>query len=129
MMNTADRSLAVVDYALRRRFGFVNLEPRFNDANFQTLLKKKGISDGMRQKIRTRLNALNERIREDKRNLGQGFEIGHSFFCPDQAIVDEEQWYRSVIEFEIKPLLREYWFDYPEKASQEAQRLMGENSD
>jgi hypothetical protein len=129
LMNTADRSLAVVDYALRRRFAFIDIEPRFHDGRFAEHLEKMNVPSGLRNTIIDRVSGLNERIRADKRNLGRGFEIGHSFFCPAEPLQDAEQWYRRVIQFEIKPLLREYWFDKPDKAFQEVARLMGEDSD
>ena len=128
-MNTADRSLAVVDYALRRRFAFIDLEPRFDSPKFDAVLAKRGISPTMRENIRKRLKALNSRISSDKRNLGRGFEIGHSFFCPDETVRDEEQWFRSIIKYEIKPLLMEYWFDDQDTATREASRLLGDNPD
>jgi hypothetical protein len=129
LMNTADRSLAVVDYALRRRFAFIDLGPRFDDPKFGAVLAEKGISETMRENIKNRVKDLNSRIASDKRNLGHGFEIGHSFFCPRNSVQDEEQWLRSVIRYEIKPLLMEYWFDDQDKATREAKRLLGEDTD
>jgi len=129
LMNTADRSLAVVDYALRRRFAFVDLEPRFDDAKFQAMLGEKGVSLIMRENITKRVKELNSRISADKRNLGRGFEIGHSFFCPKGTVQDEQQWFRSIIKYEIKPLLMEYWFEDQDKATREVHRLLGEDSD
>jgi hypothetical protein len=129
LMNTADRSLAVVDYALRRRFAFIDLEPRFDDPKFDAALAAKGVSSTMRENIRNRVKVLNSQIASDKRNLGRGFEIGHSFFCPTDTVQDEEQWLQSIIKYEIKPLLMEYWFDDPDKAARELKRLLGENPD
>ncbi len=129
LMNTADRSLAVVDYALRRRFSFIDLEPRFDDAKFDAALAQNNVSQSMRDNIRNRVRDLNSRISADKRNLGHGFEIGHSFFCPRGPIQDEENWFRSIIKYEIKPLLMEYWFDDQDKATREVHRLLGENPD
>ena len=83
----------------------------------------------MRENIKNRVKALNSRICADKRNLGRGFEIGHSFFCPKETVQDEEQWFRSIIKYEIKPLLMEYWFDDQDTATREANRLLGENPD
>jgi hypothetical protein len=82
LMNTADRSLAVVDYALRRRFAFVDLAPCFDTPKFNEFLAQKGVSAQLCAKIKIRLKKLNEAIASDNRSLGQGFEIGHSFFCP-----------------------------------------------
>jgi hypothetical protein len=128
LMNTADRSLAVVDYALRRRFSFFTLTPRFEDPRFDKLLKERGVTDGKRESIVHRIQNLNTTISADKRNLGRGFEIGHSFFCPTQQVTDEESWYRSVVQYEIGPLLNEYWFDDPEKAATAIKGLLGEDS-
>lgn len=129
LMNTADRSLAIVDYALRRRFAFVDIRPCFDNQQFRDLLAAKNISTELIERISTRISALNERIRADTRNLGAGFEIGHSFFCPQERVVDEEYWYKTIIKYEIKPLLQEYWFDDPEKATREVKRLTGEDPD
>ena len=112
MMNTADRSLAMVDYALRRRFSFINLEPAFNSPKFTQYMEKQGADTTIISHIVSRLSALNTRIAADKTNLGPGFCIGHSFFCtkPMNNIFDED-WYTRIILSEIKPLILEYWFD------------------
>lgn len=123
-MNTADRSLAMVDYALRRRFAFANLQPRFDSEGFATSLHKSDAIPGLVETIRTRLGALNKLIADDTRNLGAGFCIGHSFFCPNGQPVDEF-WYREIIESEIRPLLEEYWMDEPEKAAEQIRFLLG----
>jgi 5-methylcytosine-specific restriction protein B len=93
------------------------------------MLKTRGISATMRENIRKRLKDLNSRISSDKRNLGSGFEIGHSFFCPKDTVQDEEQWFQSIIKYEIKPLLKEYWFDDQDTAARETNRLLGDNPD
>ena len=112
LMNTADRSLAVVDYALRRRFAFHELRPRFNSQKFVTLLHKHNVSHPMILRIQTQMAALNKEIEDDQPDLGRGFAIGHSFFCTaPKSPVDEVEWYRQVIRTEILPLLEEYWFD------------------
>jgi len=110
-MNTADRSLALVDYALRRRFAFFGVAPGFSSPNFTTVLKRLGAGPGLRAHIQTGMAELNERIRSDPA-LGDGFEIGHSYFCaaPDGGTADEK-WFANIVRFEIEPLLREYWFD------------------
>ncbi len=123
-MNTADRSLAMVDYALRRRFAFANLQPRFDSEGFATSLHKSDAIPGLVETIRTRLGALNKLIADDTRNLGAGFCIGHSFFCPNGQPVNEI-WYREIIESEIRPLLEEYWMDEPEKAAEQIRFLLG----
>jgi hypothetical protein len=125
MMNTADRSLTMVDYALRRRFAFVSVEPGFAEASFAAHLSDKKVSAGMLAQIRERIGSLNAIIRDDRANLGPGFCIGHSFFAgPPEAEAGQDSltseaeaaWYRRVVENEIVPLLEEYWFDDPDKA-------------
>jgi len=119
MMNTADRSLAMVDYALRRRFTFIDLVPAFDSDLFREFLDEQGVDSEVLDLIIERMSSLNEQIRSEKTNLGPGFELGHSFFCPhdteDELGID---WYRSVIKSEIAPLLKEYWFDDTDKAEQ-----------
>lgn len=117
MMNTADRSLAMVDYALRRRFTFVDLKPAFQSNSFVAVLEEADVPQEIIQLVVDRMQGLNETIRNDKTRLGPGFEIGHSFFCPQEADVScDRDWFRSIIRSEIAPLLREYWFDDAEQA-------------
>jgi MoxR-like ATPase len=124
MMNTADRSLAIVDYALRRRFFFTTLRPAFSTPQFKSLLLECGIAENLLNRIIGYMTTLNEEIVAD-RNLGAGFEIGHSFFCPTgQRLVLDWSWYESVIQREIAPLIREYWFDDLEKAEQKIATLL-----
>lgn len=111
-MNTADRSLAMVDYAPRRRFSFISLEPAFHTNQFKEFLISKGISQGVIDKLITAMDELNQEIINDSINLGKGYEIGHSYFCPTiDKIEDEQKWYERIIRLEIAPLLKEYWFD------------------
>ena len=125
MMNTADRSLAMVDYALRRRFAFNRLQPAFDTSQFSDFLLAAEVEEDLVNKIVDRLKRLNRKIREDRKNLGPGFEIGHSFFCPqEEDELRDESWYRSVILREIKPLLREYWFDRPDQVNEEIRALL-----
>ena len=118
-MNTADRSLALVDYALRRRFAFSTVEPAFGSQGFARHLADGGVPEPMRRRIRSRLEALNRQIRGHPQ-LGEGFEIGHSYFCrPPKGLADDAAWngwYTDVVRYEIEPLLREYWFDDAERA-------------
>jgi len=107
-MNTADRSLAMVDYALRRRFAFKTLDPAFDAPAFGAWLTRRGASDELIRRIRTKVGILNAAI-EKERDLGPGFRIGHSFFCPPEGQVPNVAWYREVIESEIEPLLEEYF--------------------
>lgn len=120
-MNTADRSLAIVDYALRRRFRFISLKPKFNNL-FKYFLESKGLSSIFIQDIISKITTLNEKIRSDK-NLGEGFQIGHSFFCNTNS-KEEREWFNDIVKFEIKPLLDEYWFDDLEKVENEVKILL-----
>lgn len=108
-MNTADRSLAIVDYALRRRFAFISLQPDFGK-NFRLFLIEKGLSNIMVEHISSSVLKVNEKIRTDL-NLGEGFQIGHSYFCDFKTTDDENIWWQEIIDFELKPLLEEIWFD------------------
>ncbi len=125
MMNTADRSLAMVDYALRRRFSFHRLKPAFGTDQFRNHLNDRGVDEALVGRIVDRFLVLNERIREDHRNLGPGFEIGHSFFCPgddDEGL--DGSWYKAIVRQEIEPLLREYWFDRADHVDGEIRKLL-----
>lgn len=111
MMNTADRSLAVVDYALRRRFSFATLEPALASPAFQEHLAGT-CGPELAASITKRVNSLNDEIAKDLTNLGPGFCIGHSFLCRIQTAED----FADVIHYQIAPLVREYWFDKPKHA-------------
>ena len=126
LMNTADRSLAMVDYALRRRFAFVDLEPGFETPQFVEYMRNARASEELIQRIVGDMRALNTEISEDRANLGPGFCVGHSYFCgepgPDGAT---SHWYAEIIKTEIVPLLKEYWFDSPSKVEEWERRLAG----
>ncbi len=125
LMNTADRSLSLVDYALRRRFAFINLEPAFDSEGFTRQLSKNGSSEGMTSKVIARLNSLNKRISDDISNLGPGFRIGHSFFCsPSSSQIYDDNWFEEIIRYEIQPLLEEYWFDNPNEVKKTLSELL-----
>ena len=114
LMNTADRSLAMVDYALRRRFAFETLEPAYRTGEFREYLIEAGVDESLVNRINDSISAINERIREDE-DLGPGFQIGHSYFVPsDDEDSPDERWFRTIVDTQIEPLLREYWFDHPE---------------
>ncbi len=119
-MNTADRSLAIIDYALRRRFSFFELEPAFEKQCFRDFLDSTEMDSDILNRMIGRLTNLNNTIEEDP-NLGKGFKIGHSYFCDYKKDVN---WYRNVIKYEIKPLLEEYWFDELDKAEQYIEELL-----
>lgn len=119
MMNTADRSIAVIDYALRRRFCFIDIEPAFENEKFRNYLKNQNVNDKLIDKIIKKFTDLNNIIKNDK-TLGKGYTIGHSYFC--DKLDDKE--YKNIIEYEIAPTLREYWFDNEEKAENEIKKLL-----
>ncbi|NCB47927.1 hypothetical protein EOM81_13070 [bacterium] len=118
MMNTADRSLAMVDYALRRRFVFFDIKPAFDNCKFKTSLQKKGVPTGILNAVVQRINKVNKEIAADTSSLGDGYQIGHSFFCPYVGSIVDDGWYRQIIHYEIMPLLKEYWFDKPDNVTQ-----------
>jgi len=123
-MNTADRSLAMVDYALRRRFGFITLEPAFTKPKFKKYLADYKVPKELIAIIIERMNSLNENINKDNKNLGEGYRIGHSYFCPVNENDNDIEWYKSVIKNEIEPLLKEYWFDNKELVKAEIKKIM-----
>jgi 5-methylcytosine-specific restriction enzyme B len=121
-MNVADRSLALVDLALRRRFAFVTLSPCFNDT-WMRWCEAKGLAPEDVSRIKTAMDQLNAEISGD-RALGPQFAIGHSYLTPMQDIQDARVWFADVVKTEIGPLLHEYWFDAPERATQAIQKLL-----
>ena len=122
MMNTADRSLAMIDYALRRRFSFFEFEPAFNAEGFQTY--QKSLSSETFDALIEQIKALNREISDDPA-LGRGFRIGHSYFCLNDPADCTIDWMQSVVEFDIIPMLAEYWFDAPEKLHRWEENLRG----
>lgn len=121
LMNTADRSLAMLDYALRRRFIFIDIEPAFNKPQFRKDLESKNIDKDLINKIIEKFTKLNETIKNDK-TLGKGYTIGHSYFCNRKNLSKED--YEDIINYEIAPTLREYWFDNEDKAEKEIKELL-----
>lgn len=123
MMNTADRSLAMIDYALRRRFSFFTMEPAFESDGFcayQKSLKNETFDSFMEVVI-----SLNQSIAKDA-SLGKGFCIGHSYFCEFENECEEmTEFLSSVLDYDILPLLEEYWFDEPDKIALWKNRLQG----
>jgi 5-methylcytosine-specific restriction protein B len=125
-MNIADRSLALVDYALRRRFAFASLEPQFNNSRYRSWLENRGMPNELVQQIIARMTTLNETIAEDP-HLGPAYRVGHSFFCPtgkDFSGLNLE-WYSEIIVTEIQPLLEAYWYDNLDKATASCKELLG----
>ena len=122
MMNTADRSLAMIDYALRRRFSFFEMEPGFNSEGFTSY--QKAFANETFDALINQIKILNKEITED-RSLGRGFQIGHSYFCGREEAGCTDEWMRSVVEFDILPMLSEYWFDEPIKLQRWEKNLHG----
>ncbi len=120
-MNTADRSLAVVDYALRRRFAFISIIPSFNE-KFKKELLNLGVDEGIIDQIIIKITALNNEISKDP-NLGLGFNVGHSYFCNVPKGSGDIDWYNGIVRHELAPLLEEYWFDSNDKSKSEIERL------
>lgn len=114
MMNTADRSLALIDYALRRRFSFFEMPPRFISKGFREYMDS--IGEETFEVFISRIIRLNKEISEDPA-LGRGFQIGHSYFCLRKDETYTEEWLQSVMEYDILPTLQEYWFDDAEKVN------------
>lgn len=117
MMNTADRSLAMIDYALRRRFSFFEMKPGFDSDGFKKYLDD--INDEQLNKVISAVQELNKTIAEDG-SLGNGFCIGHSYFC---NLESGNLQLSNIVEYDIIPMLREYWFDNDEKFREESQKL------
>lgn len=120
MMNTADRSLAMIDYALRRRFSFFEMQPGFDSDGFIRYQQTQG-SDQLNALIAC-VRELNQEILRD-RSLGKGFQIGHSYFCGCEECTPS--WLRAIIDHDILPMLSEYWFDDPDKVLRWEQVLHG----
>ena len=124
-MNIADRSLALIDLAFRRRFAFATLEPKFGDVWRNWVVEKGGVDPDLTPDIERRIMELNRTIAEAK-GLGSHFRIGHSYVTPAQRIEagSTRDWFIQVSETEIGPLLEEYWFDSPETAENARRRLI-----
>ena len=118
MMNTADRSLAMIDYALRRRFSFFPMEPAFGLESFNSYLDKIAVPKA--KVLVAKIIELNNEIERDD-NLGKGFKIGHSYLCA-KDLSDESL--KAIVQYEIIPLLEEYWYDEPSKVSKWSQELL-----
>jgi 5-methylcytosine-specific restriction enzyme B len=124
-MNIADRSLALVDLALRRRFAFVALEPRLGAVWREWVARECAFDPDLVGEIERRIGELNDQIAADAR-LGRQFRIGHSYVTPAHRLEagSTKKWFRQVVETEIGPLLDEYWFDTPDDAQQTCARLL-----
>ena len=120
MMNTADRSLAMIDYALRRRFSFFTMGPAFESEGFKKY--QAGLGSEKLDELIKKVKELNNDIANDK-SLGKGFVIGHSYFCGKAECTDD--WLKEIVDFDILPMLEEYWFDDSEKVEEWEKKLLG----
>lgn len=120
MMNTADRSLAMIDYALRRRFSFFEMEPGFDSEGF--IRYQNSLNNDTLNELISKVKDLNREITLDK-SLGKGFCIGHSYFCGRDVCTDE--WLHSIVDYDILPMLSEYWFDDTSKLQRWENILQG----
>lgn len=118
MMNTADRSLAMLDYALRRRFAFFEMKPEFESDGFREY--RMHLANGKFDRLIDCVEKLNTIIATDD-SLGEGFCIGHSYFCNLKEITDKVL--SNIVEYEMVPLLKEYWYDEPIKVKDWAEKL------
>jgi 5-methylcytosine-specific restriction protein B len=124
-MNIADRSLALVDLAFRRRFAFINLEPSLGDVWRDWVVNHRQMDLATATAIEQRLNQLNQTIAADSR-LGRAFRIGHSYATPTQSLEgrNSKDWFAEVVSSELKPLLEEYWFDAPDEVERAMAQLI-----
>lgn len=120
MMNTADRSLAMIDYALRRRFSFFEVEPGFDSDGF--IQYQNSLNSETLNELISKIKDLNREISLDK-SLAKGFCIGHSYFCGRDVCTEE--WLHSIVDYDILPMLREYWFDDANKLQRWENILQG----
>ncbi|MGE4234157.1 MAG: McrB family protein [Bacteriovoracia bacterium] len=121
-MNTADRSLSIIDYALRRRFCFFEIDPAITNPRFEAHLKMKGLSQAEITNLQNKIEELNNTIRTTD-FLGRGFEIGHSYFCSSKKVTNFSEWFQRIVRQEISFLIKEYWFDDKDKADQVLESL------
>lgn len=119
LMNTADRSLAIIDYALRRRFSFVDIMPAFDNFKFKEYQSK--LNSSYFDNLINKIVELNEDIKEDP-SLGEGFMIGHSYFCNLKAANVNEL--KLIVKYDIIPTLKEYWFDDENKFNEWKNKLL-----
>lgn len=119
-MNTADRSLAIVDYALRRRFAFYPIEPEFDQAFSEYLLQK--FDPTFVDEMCRRLKAVNDKIQQEA-SLGSGMEIGHSYFCDLTGAEDKILWWQNICKYELFPYIREICFDDSDLAKDLCEQL------
>ncbi len=122
-LNPADRTLAPLDYALRRRFAFADIGPE-TGPRFRAWLVVRGLPSEFVERLADALTAVNEAITADL-NLGPGLRLGHSYFTtPDPA--DPAAWLARIVEFDLGPLLDELFADEPALAQRHRKRLLVE---
>lgn len=123
-MNLADRSLALVDFALRRRFAFADLEPQLGERWIEWIVDERGVDRELAHDIRRRIQKLNAAIEEDE-SLGKQFRLGHSYVTPSAPLDGSTRtWFEQVARSEIGPQLDEYWFDSPKTAQEQLKELL-----
>jgi len=120
MMNTADRGLALIDYALRRRFSFYSVAPAFKSDGFTKIISECD-NDRLKKVVRC-VEDLNLKIKEDD-SLGAGFAIGHSYFCKKNDDMTVDAWLHNIVHYELIPLLEEYWFDDEKNRNEWSEKL------
>jgi 5-methylcytosine-specific restriction protein B len=115
----------MVDYALRRRFSFMTLKPKYESEQYRNWLLERSMDADLVGLIVSRMAALNQEIREDPL-LGENYQVGHSYFCPkgENFAGLDRNWYNSIIRTEVVPLLKEYWFDNQKKADEAERNLL-----
>ena len=119
MMNTSDRSLSIIDYALRRRFAFISMTPKFDSDYFKEY--NSSVANPHYSSVIAAIKELNKTIVDDP-CLGEGFEIGHSYFCFGKDVTDQDL--ATIIKYQIIPIVKEYWFDNMTKAEEEVNKLL-----
>ena len=122
-MNVADRSIAMVDLALRRRFGFYDLTPVFDKTWRDWVHKQCGIDVSILDVVGGRMEELNKTIEKDEL-LGPHFQVGHSYATPNEIVDDPKKWFSQIVKSEIRPLLAEYWVETPNKVKEETDKLL-----
>ena len=126
MMNTADRSLAIMDYALRRRFSHIKMKPEFDSNGFKSYTNRIG-----NVKLNNLVNAIKRlnKVIEDDDALGEGFTIGHSYLCNLEDCETIDNTLKEIVDYDIIPTLEEYWFDNPDKFKTESELLRNSIND
>ena len=120
MMNTADRSLALIDYALRRRFSFIPMTPGFETDGF--IRYQKSLDSTLFDNLINAVKDLNKTIIEDE-SLGEGFCIGHSYFCGMKPQECTKERLQQIVKYDLIPTLEEYWFDDKQSFKNEKKKL------